>query len=132
MAKNDQSNDFGAETIETISAAGTGQQQLKIEVDESQVGSTYSSTVRVWGSAEEINLDFAGPIRPSGPQTAKLKIDQRIVMNPWAAKRLAISLGQAIARYEQAYGPLELDAREASGQPPGRRSCPREAVVIGR
>ena len=113
MAKdNEEGNDIGSETIETISAASNQQSQMKIEIEDNQVASDYSSTVRVWGSAEEINLDFAGPLRPTGPQSAKLKIDHRIIMNPWAAKRLAISLGQAIARYEQTYGPLELDARK--------------------
>ncbi len=111
-ADQDDTKDIGSETIETISAASSQQAQMKIEIDDTQVASDYSSTVRVWGSAEEINLDFAGPLRPTGQNSAKLKIDHRVIMNPWAAKRLAISLGQAIARYEQTYGPLELDARK--------------------
>ena len=67
----------------------------------------------VWGSAEEINLDFAGPIRATNqPKVARLRIDQRVTLNPWAAKRLAIALNQAVARYEQTYGALELDERK--------------------
>ena len=119
MAKNEDTAPVGAETIETISAAAAEQQnQVKIEVDDAEVGTSYSSTVRVWGSAEEINLDFAGPLRPTGPKSAKLKIDNRITLSPWAAKRLAMALGQAIGRYEQAYGPLEVDPRKRMvGQP---------------
>lgn len=114
----ESNGDIGSETIETISSASAQQQQMKIEIEDAQVSTDYSSTVRVWGSAEEINLDFAGPLRPAGPGTAKLKIDHRVIMNPWAAKRLAMSLGQAIARYEQAYGPLELDVRKRMVNPP--------------
>ena len=107
------------DTIETISSgAAADQQQVQIQIDDSQTQVTYSSTVRVWGSAEEINLDFAGPLRPAGPKAAKLKIDQRLTLNPWAAKRLCLALNQAIARYEQAYGALEVDPRKRLINPP--------------
>lgn len=112
MAKT--SPESGSDTIETISAA-TDQQnpQVQLQIDDASTPVTYSTTVRVWGSAEEFNLDFAGPLRPGAqPNTARLKIDQRIVLNPWAAKRLAIALGQAVGRYEQTYGALELDERK--------------------
>lgn len=100
-------------TIDTISsAAGDQPQQIKIEVDDAQTPVTYSSTVRVWGSAEEINLDFASQLRPTGNKSAKLKIEQRIIMTPWAAKRLCLAMNQAVARYEQAYGPIEVDPRK--------------------
>lgn len=108
-----------SDTIETISsAAGEQQNQMQLQIDDSQTPVTYSSTVRVWGSAEEINLDFAGPIRPTGPKSAKLKIDQRLVLNPWAAKRLCLAMNQAIARYERAYGALEIDPRKRMANPP--------------
>lgn len=113
----------GVDAIETISAAGDAQQnQIQLQIDDSQTPLLYSTTVRVWGSSEEINLDFAGPIRPTNqPKVARLKIDQRVVLNPWAAKRLAVALGQAVGRYEAAYGVLELDER--------RRRVNRPAAV---
>ena len=110
------SNTTSTDTIETLSAAGdqAQQQQLQLQIDDAGTPSTYSTTVRVWGSAEEINLDFAGALRPTGQNTAKLKIEQRVILNPWAAKRLAIALAQAVGRYEQMYGTLELDVRKRS------------------
>ena len=113
------SNESGP--AKTISAASdeaqppaTDQQsRMQLQIDDAQVSVVYSTTARVWGSAEEINLDFAGPIRPaSQPNMARLRIDQRIVLNPWAAKRLAIALSQAVTRYEQTYGTLEIDERK--------------------
>lgn len=112
MAK---SKENGTDTIGTITAAGDeqAQNQIQLQIDDSQTPLLYSTTVRVWGSSEEINLDFAGPIRPgTQPRTARLKIDQRVVLNPWAAKRLAVALGQAVGRFEAAYGTLELDERK--------------------
>jgi len=102
----------GSETIETISAAGDAQrqQQVQIQIDDTGANITYSTMVRVWSSAEEFNLDFAGPIRPINANTARLKVDQRVTLSPWAAKRLALALQQAVVRYEQTYGVLEIDA----------------------
>jgi len=112
--KNEVTGAAQADSIDTISAASEQQQQqVQLQIDDSTTPVTYSTTVRVWGSAEEINLDFAGPIRPTGQSgTVRLKIDQRMVLNPYAAKRLAIALGQAVGRYEQTYGVLELDERK--------------------
>lgn len=108
-----------AERAETINAAsgvqpGDGQQsQMQLQIDDDQALVSYSTAARVWGSAEEINVDFAGPLRPSKQSnTTKLKIDTRVVLNPWAAKRLAIALAQAVTRYEQTYGTLEVDERK--------------------
>jgi len=102
------------EAIEEIASdQNQAGKQLQLQIDDAQTPVTYSSTVRVWGSAEEINLDFAGPIRPGGQSgVARMKIEQRITVNPWAAKRLAIALGQAVQRYEKTYGTLELDERK--------------------
>ena len=113
----EKKTDAGNETIESVSTAAEGQ-QLKLEVDDNNADTLYSTTFRVWGSAEEINLDFAGPIRPAGQGKVKLKIDNRIILNPYAAKRLALQLGQAVAQYEQAYGTLELDPRKRMKNPP--------------
>ncbi len=122
MSETKSSQDQG---IDTLTAAADSQAQWQLKIDDSTTPVTYSTTARVWGSAEEINIDFAGPIRPSGQQNvARLKIDQRLVMNPWSAKRLAIALGQAVTRYEQIYGPLEIDERKRRvGVPAGGRSA---------
>jgi hypothetical protein len=108
-----ESSDNGGSAKTISAAAGAAPAaQVQLQVDDSQAGVVYSTTARVWGSAEEINLDFAGPIRPTGQgNVARLKIDQRVVLNPWAAKRLAIALSQAVTRYEQTYGVLEIDER---------------------
>lgn len=108
MSKKEEQSD----KIEAISAPGQDQNQFQLQIDDAATPVAYSTTVRVWGSSEEINLDFAGPIRPAGKNQARLKIDQRMILNPWAAKRLAIALGQAVGRYEQAYGTLELDEKK--------------------
>jgi len=109
-----------ASTPATTTGAGDtvtapeGQPKAQLRLDESDVKNYYASTTRLSGSAEEITIDFAQGIRPVGPSAAVLKIDARIVMSPWGAKRLAQALEQTISRYEQAYGVLEVDPRKRS------------------
>lgn len=111
--------DLGSETLESVNASA--QQQIQVQIDDADAPTTYSSQVIVGGSAEEIVLNFAAGLRPTGQQSASLKVQQKVVMSPWAAKRLAIALQQTMERYEQAYGKLELDERRrrAGGAPAG-------------
>lgn len=110
MAK-DKDQDQAPATQETVTAPEAQKAQLRI--DDAGCATFYSSTSRIWGSAEEVIIDFSQGIKPTGqPNTALLKIDSRVILSPWAAKRLAIALGQTINRYEQTYGVLEIDARK--------------------
>ena len=98
---------------ETFTSPEPQQAQTQLRIDDTTTTVNYSSTARIWGSAEEIIIDFSQGVRPSSQQNvAVLKIDTRVIMSPWAAKRLAIALGQTIARYEATYGPIETDPRK--------------------
>ena len=113
MAKEQEQTQPQAGQEETVTAPEGQQQQTQLQLDESQAQTFYSSTSRIWGSAEELIVDFSQGVRPSGkPNTAVLKIDSRIIMSPWAAKRLALALSQSVQRYEQTYGTLEIDPRK--------------------
>ncbi len=103
--------------IEAVSSgdAAAQQKQVQLQIDDRNTPSAYSGNARVWGTAEEIFLDFSQGLRPAGQNALRLKIDHRVVMNPWAAKRLAVTLGQTIQRYEQTYGALELDDNKRRG-----------------
>lgn len=98
---------------ETVTAPEGQAGQTQLQIDDSNTTVNYSSTSRIWGSAEEIIIDFSQGVRPSGKQgVATLKVDSRVILSPWAAKRLALALGQTIQRYEQTYGILEIDPRK--------------------
>ena len=87
--------------------------QSQVRIDEAAMVTHYSATARLHATAEEIIVDFSQGIRPTNQtNVAVMKIDSRIIMSPWAAKRLALSLGQTIQRYEQTYGPIEIDPRK--------------------
>ncbi|MBI1368651.1 MAG: DUF3467 domain-containing protein [Planctomycetes bacterium] len=99
------------ETHETVTSPEN--QQVQIRVDDAGATTHYSSLAHVTSSAEEIIVSFSQGLRPSGQQNVGLmKIDERVIMSPWAAKRLALALSQTVQRYEQTYGAIEVDPRK--------------------
>jgi len=90
----------------------TSQQQIQIRLDESKMTTTYANTIRTTTTADEMILDFGLniPVQADANQTPTMifSVGSRIVLNWTAAKRLALSLQQAVGAYEQHYGPLEV------------------------
>lgn len=92
----------------------TGQQQVRLRVDEREMHTSYANAFRTNGTAEEVILDFGlNLINPAAQQQSQpeiiFKVNDRIIMNYYSAKRLAITLSQVIRRHEEQFGELELD-----------------------
>jgi hypothetical protein len=88
------------------------QQQVQIRLDESKMVTTYANTIRTTTTADEIVLDFGLniPVQmgPNDKPSMHFGVGSRVVMNWTGAKRLAMTLQQAVNAYEQHYGPLEV------------------------
>ena len=100
--------------IEEQAREQTGQQQVRLRVDERNMGSCYANAFRTQGSAEEVILDFGMNLVAPSPQGQNqpeilFQISERVIMNYYSAKRLAITLSQLIRRHEEQFGELELD-----------------------
>jgi len=99
--------------VEEQARAQTGQQQVRLRMDERDMSTSYANAFRTNGMAEEVLLDFGMNTVVQGQQQTQpeilFKISNRIVLNYYSAKRLAISLSQMIRRHEQQFGELELD-----------------------
>jgi hypothetical protein len=80
----------------------------RLNIDDSSCLETYANFFSVTGSPEDIMLDF-GLMQRDRRNTAKIRA--RIYLNYYNAKRLLGGLGQSIRKYEETYGPLELDPR---------------------
>jgi hypothetical protein len=109
--------------VEEQARQQTGQQQVRLRIDEREMKTSYSNAFRTNGTAEEVMLDFginlASPARQEGEQPEIVfRVNDRVIMNYYSAKRLAITLSQLIRRHEQQFGELELDvAKRQTGQP---------------
>ncbi len=86
-------------------------QQIKITLDEESLEAVYSNFCRVTGTPEEVIVDFALNPNPFSRQDQKVKVDKRVVMNHFTAKRLFAALQQTIMRHEQNFGVIELNVQ---------------------
>jgi hypothetical protein len=115
MAKSPEKNDTITSTEEPQAAAPQQQQQRmqqQVEVDDTHLISAYANFCRVTGSPEELIVDFALNPQPIGMPTKPIKIDQRIVMNYFTAKRLLAALSMSVQRHEAVFGVLETDIQK--------------------
>jgi len=101
--------------IEEQAKDQTGQKRIQVAIDERDLKTSYSNGFRTAGTAEEIVLDFGfNQVQITNAKKGEGKIvfhaNERIIMNYYSAKRLAITLAQIIRRYEQKFGELELNA----------------------
>jgi len=100
--------------VEEQARQQTGQQQVALRIDESALQTTYANAFRSNGTAEEVILDFGlnlvgPPAQPQGNPQIIFKVNQRVIMNYYSVKRLAITLSQLIRRHEEQFGELEMD-----------------------
>lgn len=72
----------------------------------------YANFCRVSSTPEELVLDFGLNPQPFGQGSAPVKVSQRLVVNFYTAKRMAMALGVALQRHEQAFGPIEIDIQK--------------------
>lgn len=83
----------------------------KVVWDDSRMNTSYSNVCNVLGSREEITLLFgANQAWHSAQKEVKVLLSDRIVLNPYAAKRLAGLLDRVLKEYEARYGQLRTDA----------------------
>ena len=99
-----------AEAANQENAEQNPQQQVKM--DDSDVAAVYANFCRIWGTPEELVVDFALNPQSTGGLPEVLKINQRVILNYYTAKRLLGLLNHAVQRHEKAFGQLELDFRK--------------------
>ena len=114
MTSENDTDANGEKPIEEQAREQTGQRQIKVAVDERNMQTAYANAFRTNGTAEEVMLDFGlNIVNPASTQENQpqiiFRINDRIIMNYYSAKRLAITLGQLIRRHEEQFGELELD-----------------------
>jgi hypothetical protein len=90
------------------------QQEIRVHLDERQLHTSYSNTFHVNATPDEVMVDFGLNLvsrvpGPTGQPEVVSQSNDRIIMNYFLAKRLAIMLGQVVRQYEEQFGQLELD-----------------------
>lgn len=81
----------------------------QVELDESALIASYANFCRVTGTPEELIIDFALNTQPVGVPQGSIKVNQRIILNYFTAKRMLAALQVSVQRHEAAFGNLEID-----------------------
>jgi hypothetical protein len=100
-------------TKEKSATAAEGDTQRKVQWDDSKMESSFANVVNGSSTREEITLFFGTnqTWNVSDAQELKVQLDHRIILTPFAAKRLHLLLGAMLKSYESAYGSLDIETR---------------------
>jgi uncharacterized protein involved in type VI secretion and phage assembly len=107
-------NEQSEKPIEEQAREQTGQRQVRLRVDEHNLRTSYANAFRTNGTAEEVMLDFGlnivnPPAKQEGQPEIVFQVNDRVIINYYSAKRLAVTLSQLIRRHEEQFGELEMD-----------------------
>jgi hypothetical protein len=87
--------------------------QTTIRWDGSKMRSTYANVCNVSSTREELTLLFGTNQNwHAGQKELTVDLSDRITLNPYAAKRLALLLMNTMTEYEKRFGELKLDIPE--------------------
>ena len=89
--------------------------QPRIVWDDSDMRSVYANATNVAGGREEIVLLFGMNQSWQAGEEVTVQLSDRIVLSPFAAKRLSILLNNVLNNYEQQFGKLDIETRRPDG-----------------
>ena len=90
---------------------------MKIKWDDSNMKSSYANVANVTSTREEVVMLFGiNQAWNRGQKEVTIQLTDRIIISPYAAKRLSMLLGNVVKEYENRFGTLNIEA--ASGGEP--------------
>lgn len=85
----------------------------KLVWDDTNLQTTYSNVVNAASTREEVSVFFGtNQTWNAGDSEYRIKLTDRIVLNPYAAKRLNMLLTRVLNEYERRHGALDMAGRE--------------------
>lgn len=116
-AKNDAASPADRPAAPGAAGAEPQTTEVRLRLDERHLQTSYANAFRTNATAEEVLLDFGlnlvgPPSQPGGQPELIFQATDRIIMNYFMAKRLALTLGQMIRRHEEQFGEIELDVQK--------------------
>lgn len=111
-----QKSEAKSKTNEAQTGEGA-QPQTRIRWDGSKMLSTYANVCNVTSTREEVTMLF-GTNQSWNPAQGELTVElnNRIILNPYAAKRLAMALNNVMEEYETRFGELKIDVADTGGE----------------
>ena len=107
---NGQPTDAAGSTVRPAAAspAASAPAQPQIRVETSNIKSTYCNVCNGTSTREEVVLTFGvNQDWDLGPQMREIHLHHRIILSPYAAKRLQELITKLVQDHETRYGPLK-------------------------
>jgi len=83
----------------------------KVRWDDSKMKSTYANVCNAASTREEVTLLFGtNQTWHSGGKEVVVELSDRIILNPFAAKRLSVLLNAIVKQYEDRFGAIDIEA----------------------
>jgi len=93
-----------------------GIEGTKLKWDDSNMKSSYANVCNVTSTREEVVMLFGvNQAWNRGQKEVTIQLTDRIIISPYAAKRLSMLLQGVVAEYEKRFGTLNVEAG-ASGE----------------
>jgi len=82
-----------------------------IHWNDASMQTSYANICNVAGTREEVSLFFGtNESWQAGKKPVEVRLDHRILITPYTAKRLKLLLENTLAQYEGRYGVIEIEA----------------------
>lgn len=92
---------------DTKKAAAGETKMPKVVWDDSNMKSSYANVCNVSSTREEVTLLFGTNQNWNpGQNSVSVQLSDRVILNPFAAKRLATLLNNVVTEYEKRFGAL--------------------------
>lgn len=93
----------------------------RVEWDDSKMATTYANVANAASTREEVALLFGTNTtwKISGDKPVKIELTNRIILSPYAAKRLSMLLSGVLDEYETRFGKLDVEPPERAGSKQG-------------
>jgi len=102
-------------------------EQRRIVFDSTGAATSYANTCHVGSTKEEIILHFGlNQAWEQGKQDVRVQVTNRIILSPFAAKRLALLLGAVVQQYERQFGVLDHGGSTAGPAPQSTKGSERQ------
>ena len=83
---------------------------MKIKWDDSSMKSSYANVCNITSTREEVVLLFGmNQAWNRGQKEVTIQLTDRIVISPYAAKRMSVLLENVVKEYEKRFGALNID-----------------------
>ena len=90
--------------------ASVQSREAQLQWDDSRMATSFANVVNIQSSREQVDLFFGTnqTWNAGGGNTLSIELSNRIILSPFAAKRLSVALSGVLREYETRYGALDV------------------------